>query len=128
MLRPNLFVGDRVVIITDKYTDWDPAAKRAIKGWYAYTLVIVSTDQKRAFRGFMLGLSNAQALVGGPGTQSGPNAPIVPPVLTLSTVQASGGAGGQRRIDIRSSFQRPDTPFRRRLRRADGAPGERHGA
>src|SRR5205085_12435656 len=66
--RPDLVVGDRVTVITDQYTDYDPSRKLAVRGWFAYTLCLVSVaDGGRQFRGFMLGLSDAQQLRGGVG-------------------------------------------------------------
>lgn len=68
--RPDLTIGDSVVLVTDQYTDFDPARKRAIRGWQAYPLTIVSasTDGRR-FRGLLQGLAEVAAVTlrGGPG-------------------------------------------------------------
>lgn len=67
--QPQLVVGDRVTVITDQYTDYDPSAQRAIRGWWAFPLVLVSVaGGGRQFRGYMLGLTEAVQLRGGPGT------------------------------------------------------------
>jgi hypothetical protein len=67
---PRLVVGDRVTVITDQYTDYDPSRAVAIRGLWAFQLVLVSVaGGGRAFRGFMLGLTDALQIKGGPGTQ-----------------------------------------------------------
>ncbi|HVX39619.1 MAG TPA: hypothetical protein VHB25_08600 [Gemmatimonadaceae bacterium] len=66
--QPQVVVGDRVVVITDQYTDYDPARQLPIRGWWAFPLVVVSVaGGGRQFRGYMLGLSDAVQLRGGPG-------------------------------------------------------------
>jgi hypothetical protein len=65
---PRLVVGDRVTVITDQYTDYDPSRAVAIRGLWAFQLVLVSVaGGGRAFRGFMLGLTDALQIKGGPG-------------------------------------------------------------
>jgi hypothetical protein len=61
--HPELTVGDTVVVVTDQYTDWDPARNAAIRGMNAYPLTIVSAsvDGKR-FRGFLQGLAGVAAV------------------------------------------------------------------
>jgi hypothetical protein len=67
---PRLVVGDRVTVITDQYTDYDPSRAVAIRGLWAFQLVLVSVASGgRAFRGFMVGLTDALQIKGGPGTQ-----------------------------------------------------------
>jgi hypothetical protein len=67
--NPRLVVGDRVTVITDQYTDYDPSRKVPVRGLWAYQLVLVSVrDGGRLFRGFMLGLTDALQINGGPGT------------------------------------------------------------
>lgn len=67
--NPRLVVGDRVTVITDQYTDYDPSRKVPIRGVWAYQLVLVSVrGGGRSFRGFMLGLTDALQIKGGPGT------------------------------------------------------------
>jgi hypothetical protein len=69
--HPEIVPGDVVTVITDQYTDYDPAQKIPIRGWWAYPLVVVSVEGwAKKFRGFMLGLSSAIQLRGGPGTLS----------------------------------------------------------
>jgi hypothetical protein len=68
-LHPDLLVGDRVVVITDQYTDYDPTTKTSIRGLWAFPLVLVHVgDRGRDLRGFMLGLFSAVPVVGGSGT------------------------------------------------------------
>jgi hypothetical protein len=68
--HPELTVGDTVIVVTDQYTDWDPATNAAIRGMNAYPLTIVSAsvDGKR-FRGFLQGLAGVASvkLKGGDG-------------------------------------------------------------
>jgi hypothetical protein len=67
--HPELVVGDRVVVVTDKYTDFDPTRKVQIRGWWAYQLVVIAVaNNGRSFRGFMLGLHDAVKVRGGGGT------------------------------------------------------------
>jgi hypothetical protein len=67
--NPRLVVGDRVTVITDQYTDFDPSRKVPVRGVWAYQLVLVSVrGGGRSFRGFMLGLTDALQINGGPGT------------------------------------------------------------
>lgn len=68
--KPELCVGDIVTVITDRYTDYDPARKLPIVGTWAFSLVLVQVaGGGRMFRGFMLGLASARRLKGGaPGT------------------------------------------------------------
>lgn len=61
--RPELTVGDSVVVITDQYTDFDPATGTKVRGWNAYTLVLVSTSGGgRQFRGFLRGLRDVASV------------------------------------------------------------------
>lgn len=70
-MHPDLIGGDRVVVMTDQYTDYDPSAGVSYRGLVAYTLVLVHVARNgREFRGFMLGLGTAQQVVGGSGTAS----------------------------------------------------------
>lgn len=80
-MRPDLVFGDSVGLITDRYTDFEPSFQTPIKGWNAYQLVLIRTaDAGRRLTGFMLGLvGNVLSLRGGPGTLSGPYAPIDTP-------------------------------------------------
>lgn len=67
--RPELVIGDRVTVITDQYTDYDPARRIPIRGFWAFTLCLVAiADAGRRFRGFMLGLTDALQIKGGNGT------------------------------------------------------------
>jgi hypothetical protein len=66
--QPRLVIGDRVAVITDQYTDYDPARKVAIRGWWAYQLALVSVQAGGTrFRGFMLGLADAIQVKAGEG-------------------------------------------------------------
>jgi hypothetical protein len=76
--HPKLTVGDGVVVITDQYTDYDPASERKIRGWCAFTLVLTGTAQGgRQFQGFLRGLRDVSALRvrGGIGTLQDINQP-----------------------------------------------------
>jgi hypothetical protein len=56
--HPQLTVGDTVILITDQYTDWDPARRAPVRGWNAYPLTLVSVAAGgRRFRGFLQGLA-----------------------------------------------------------------------
>lgn len=66
---PHLVVGDLVTMITDQYTDYDPARKIDIRGPWAFPLILVSVaNSGRRFRGLMPGLTDAVQMRGGPGT------------------------------------------------------------
>jgi hypothetical protein len=68
--NPRLVVGDRVTVITDQYTDYDPSRKVPIRGLWAFHLVLISVrGGGQSFRGYMLGLTDALQIKGGPGTQ-----------------------------------------------------------
>jgi hypothetical protein len=69
--QPHLCVGDLVVVVTDQYTDYDPARKIDIRGPWAFPLVLVSVaNSGRRFRGMMMGLTDAVQIRGGPGVLS----------------------------------------------------------
>lgn len=73
--RPELVVGDRVAVMTDRYTDFDPSRGLQLRGWWAYPMVIVSVEGGgRQLRGYMLGLSDAVRIKGGLGTLATPSA------------------------------------------------------
>lgn len=81
--KPNLVVGDRVVIITDQYTDFDPTRMVEIRGRWGFPLVITEVAAGgRRFRGLQTGLSTASPNVrGGPGDLN--------PFDTISALEAS---------------------------------------
>jgi hypothetical protein len=61
--RPELTVGDTVIVVTDRYTDYDPALALPIRGWFAYPLTLVGTSNGgRQFKGFLQGLSDVTAV------------------------------------------------------------------
>lgn len=93
--HPELTVGDTVVLITDQYTDYDPARGAAIKGWAAYPLVLISTaGGGRSFVGFLQGLAGVVGVDvrGGEGTLQDNNPPppsgsvALPPTASLDFV------------------------------------------
>lgn len=90
--HPDLVVGDTVAVVTDQYTDYDPATRTPITGWNSYPLVLVAVEGGgRRFRGFMLGLSGVTRLQSGTGTLGGPLVPRPEVAITatpLSTTPA----------------------------------------
>lgn len=113
---PTLVPGDTVELVTDQYTDYDPATKQQIRGWFAYRMVLVAAipgllGGGTHFRGFMLGLpTSAQKLAGGPGELSGAGAPIdFPSDLSLTTQIVETPTGGALRLI--ASYTPPATPF-----------------
>jgi hypothetical protein len=66
--HPELIVGDRVVLVTDQYVDYDPSTKTSVRGLWAFPLVLVHVGRAgREFRGYMLGLQSAIPIRGGSG-------------------------------------------------------------
>ncbi|MDB4882887.1 MAG: hypothetical protein JWL95_1653 [Gemmatimonadetes bacterium] len=56
--HPELTVGDSVVLVTDQYTDYDPAKRRKLAGMKAYPLTLVAVSEGgRRFAGFLQGLA-----------------------------------------------------------------------
>jgi hypothetical protein len=97
--NPRLVVGDRATVITDQYTDYDPARGVAIRGLWAYQLVLVSvTGGGRAFRGFMLGLTDALQIKGGPGTMDQPQGTDASEILAVTWQDSADGT--QRTYDV----------------------------
>ncbi|MGK2933695.1 MAG: hypothetical protein ACSLFE_00420 [Gemmatimonadaceae bacterium] len=80
--QPELTIGDVVVIITDQYTDYDPASVTALRGWLAVRGVVVRC--------------------GGAGRQLG----IFVPGLTDNVTAIRGGQTG----DITSLGDAPEKP------------------
>lgn len=110
---PELCVGDVVTIVTDQYTDYDPATGMRFAGWFAYNLVLIScTDAGTRFRGYLLGLApNAVKLQGGPGTLTGSSEAIPVPVVTLTETRTDQGATGAGSIFLRASWDTIQNPF-----------------
>lgn len=78
--HPELMVGDTVVVITDQYTDFDPARKVAIRGMVAYPLTLIgASSDGRRFRGFLQGLAGITGVDvrGGTGTLQNNNPVVV---------------------------------------------------
>lgn len=109
--RYDLVVGDSVVFITDRYTDYEPSYQQPIRGWNAYQLVLIGTSDGRRFTGFMLGLlGNVLSLRGGPGTLQGPYAPIdVPTDFAITQVVQQTKTGGV--LFLATSMTEPTNPF-----------------
>lgn len=64
--RPELVVGDRVIVVTDQYTDFDPTREIEVRGRWAYPLVLTEVlPGGRRFRGMLMGLSAAALKVRG---------------------------------------------------------------
>jgi hypothetical protein len=56
---PELTLGDTVIVVTDQYTDYDPARKLALSGWLAIRGVLVHVGpDARDFAIFVLGLAD----------------------------------------------------------------------
>lgn len=67
-MHPELIVGDRVVVMTDQYVDYDPTTKVSIRGLWAFPLVLSHVARNgREFRAVMLGLYSAVPVRGGSG-------------------------------------------------------------
>jgi hypothetical protein len=67
---PELTLGDTVVLITDEYTDYDPARQLPLSGWLALRGVVVHVGpDARDFSIFVLGLMDGvQRISGGVGS------------------------------------------------------------
>lgn len=66
--HPDLVVGDRVVVMTDQYTDYDPSRQIAVRGLWAYTLVLTHVARNgRELRGVVPGLFSGVPVRGGSG-------------------------------------------------------------
>jgi hypothetical protein len=97
--QPRLVVGDRVTVITDQYTDYDPARRVPIRGTWAYPLVLVHVeDGGRTFHGFMLGLSDAVQITGGAGTREQPQGTEASEMLAVTWEDSPDGT--QRTYDV----------------------------
>lgn len=90
--RPQLVVGDRVAMVTDQYTDYDPTRQLPIRGWFAYALVLVSVQAGgKQFRGYLMGLTDAVQLKGGPGTLAVADSPEKSEILSVSFTDSVDG-------------------------------------
>lgn len=86
-VQPHLIPGDPIILITDAYTDYDPASGVAIKGWLAIRGVTVRVaNQGRVLGIYILGLAEnvTQVAGGAAGTLTGLGAQPAPPVLSAS--------------------------------------------
>lgn len=65
--HPELMPGDTVVIVTDAYTDYDPATQTELRGWLAIRGVVIGGDSMgRELKVFVAGLAdNVVSLAGG---------------------------------------------------------------
>lgn len=67
-MHPELIAADRVVVITDQYTDYDPTTKTQIRGLWAFPLILTHLARNgRELRGFVPGLFSAVPVKGGSG-------------------------------------------------------------
>jgi hypothetical protein len=97
--NPRLVVGDRVTVITDQYADYDPSRKVPIRGLWAFQLVLISVrGGGRSFRGFMLGLTDALQIHGGPGTMDQPQGTEASEILAVTWEDSPDGT--QRTYDV----------------------------
>lgn len=70
-MHPELIVGDRIVVMTDQYVDYDPTTKTSIRGLWAFPLVLTHVARNgRELRGFVPGLFSAVPVKGGTGAVS----------------------------------------------------------
>lgn len=98
--RPQLIVGDRVVIVTDQYTDYDPSGGRQIRGVYAYALVLINIEAKGTrFRGLMLGLNDAIQIRGGPGSLAAQSVVGIPLQVTV-TLDTRGASSDRWNVTV----------------------------
>jgi hypothetical protein len=110
--KPWLVPGDRVVLVTDQYTDLDPTTQQSIRGWFSYTLVLTGVSNNfRHFRGYMIGLTpNVQQLAGGVGTLNPGNVPIaIPSDFAVSALQVQSQTGGD--CVLLFTFTPPVNPY-----------------
>lgn len=86
--RPRLVIGDRVAVVTDQYTDFDPSRLVPISGPWSFVLTLVSVSNGgRSFRGWLQSLSDGLPIKGGPGTLPvvpGPSGPSVTATVRIS--------------------------------------------
>lgn len=107
--KPDVIVGDTVYVVTDQYTDYDPARQRQIRGWNAYPLTVVGTSGGgRRFRGFLQGLAGVYGVSnrGGLGTLQDINPPLTSDTDTVTpvlTVIPSAPTDTTQRFDISAS-------------------------
>jgi hypothetical protein len=67
-MHPDLCVGDRIAVMTDQYTDYDPTRKVAVRGLWAFTIVLTHVARMgRELRGFVPGLFSGVPVRGGSG-------------------------------------------------------------
>jgi hypothetical protein len=97
--QPRLVVGDRVTVITDQYTDYDPARNVPVRGTWSYVLVLINVaDGGTSFHGFMLGLADAVQIAGGPGTREQPQGSSASEMLGVTWQDSADGT--QRTYDV----------------------------
>jgi hypothetical protein len=90
--QPRLVFGDRVTVITDQYTDYDPSRNVPVRGVWAFPLVLISVaDGGTSFRGLMLGLSDAVQIAGGAGTREQPQGPQAAEMLSVTWQDSADG-------------------------------------
>jgi hypothetical protein len=86
-VQPHLIPGDPVILITDAYTDYDPASGVAVKGWLAIRGVTVRVaNQGRVLGIYILGLAEnvTQVAGGAAGALTGLGGQPGPPTLNAS--------------------------------------------
>jgi hypothetical protein len=86
-VQPQLIPGDPIILITDAYTDYDPASGVAVKGWLAIRGVTVRVaDQGRLLGIYILGLAEnvTQVAGGASGALTGLGTQPAPPIITVS--------------------------------------------
>jgi hypothetical protein len=86
-VQPHLIPGDPVILITDAYTDYDPASGVAVKGWLAIRGVTVRVaNQGRLLGIYILGLAEnvTQVAGGASGALTGLGGQPAPPTLSAS--------------------------------------------
>jgi hypothetical protein len=115
---PELIPGDVIALITDQYTDYDPATARELRGWLAVKGVIVKVaNGGRSFGMYVLGLAdNVTTLKGfAPGSLAGVGQPPGNPLI-LADFNSAGKAtvtvfGGEGTVSAKIAVDTAATPL-----------------
>lgn len=110
---PELVPGDTVGIVTDQYTDYDPAAGASISGWVTVRAVLVDVrGDRRGFSGYVLGLGGnfTQEQGGRAGVLAGVDmASVAVPAIAYAAIKTGDARGWT--AYVQASFTAPATPF-----------------
>ncbi|MEX1185325.1 MAG: hypothetical protein WEA80_01890, partial [Gemmatimonadaceae bacterium] len=114
--QPEVTLGDAVVVITDQYTDYDPASGVALKGWLAVRGVVVRTGgMGRSLAIFVPGLTdNVTQVKDGTGDELGlgdaPEKPSVTVAFNASGQPTLNIDGRDRTASLKVEVEKIDTP------------------